>query len=230
LPESSRLLAVRPSRIVVLISGQGRNLQALLQACADGRVDGRIVGVISNRADAVGLVRAREAGVATLVIPRTGFDSREAFDQALSAAIDAWAPQLVLLAGFMRVLTAGFVQRYRGRLLNIHPSLLPRHPGLHTHRRVIECADAEHGATVHFVTEDLDGGPAIIQGRVRVLPQDTPDTLADRVMQDVELKIYPQAVAWMARGELCLDQARAVFRGGPLHHPLTLADLEAPFA
>lgn len=222
-------MRAEPARIVVLISGQGRNLWALLRACAEERIDGRVLAVISNRVDAAGLARAREAGVATRVIPHVEFETRAAFDEALSAAIDAHEPDLVLLAGFMRVLTPGFVKRYRGRLVNIHPSLLPRHPGLHTHRRAIEAGDAMHGATVHFVTEDLDGGPAIIQAGVRVLSQDTPETLADRVMQSVELKIYPQAVAWLARGELRMGSDGLTFRGRQLKEPLGLSDLEGSF-
>ena len=195
--------------IAVLISGQGRNLQALIEACADGRIAARIAVVISNRADAGGLERARQTGLRTAVIPHGDYVTREAFDAALIKELDTHAPDFVVLAGFMRVLTPDFVQRYTGRLLNIHPSLLPRHPGLRTHQKVIASGDRSHGATVHFVTADLDGGPAIIQGEFMVMPQDTEQSLAQRVMQDVELKIYPQAVIWMARPQ---DTASSLLR------------------
>lgn len=185
--------------------------------------------MISNRADAPGLVHGRAAGLAPQIIPHGQFATRDAFDQTLAETLDAQAPDLILLAGFMRVLTGDFVRRYHGRMLNIHPSLLPRHPGLHTHRRAIDAGDLEHGATVHFVTESLDGGAAIIQGGVRVRPHDTPETLADRVTQDLELKIYPQAVAWMARGALRLDGDRVRWGDRLLDAPLGLADLEEPF-
>lgn len=217
------------ARIAVLISGQGRNLQAIARACSRGTIAGQIVSVISNRADAPGLKFAADLGIATQVLPHVDYPSREAFDAALAEALEAARPDMILLAGFMRVLTADFVRRYAGRLLNIHPSLLPRHPGLHTHRRALEAGDTEHGATVHFVTEDLDGGPRIIQGGVRVHGDDSPETLSDRVMLEVELKIYPQAVAWMARGELRCERGRAVLRGRRLDHPLGLDDLEEAF-
>lgn len=216
-------------RIAVLVSGQGRNLQALIAACADGRIAGRIVLVLGSRADAPALDRARTAGIETRALDHSAFADRERFDDALAAALDAAQTDLVLLAGFMRILGAGFVRHFAGRLLNIHPSLLPRHPGLHTHRRALEAGDAEHGATVHFVTEELDGGPSIIQGRVRVRTEDTEDTLAERVMQDIEVRIYPQALAWIARGDLALREGRVLLRGKPLPAPLQLDDLEAPF-
>ena len=217
------------ARIAVLISGQGRNLQAIARACAQGTIAGRIVHVISNRADAPGLEYAAKLGLATQVLPHVDYPSREAFDAALAEALEAARPDVILLAGFMRVLTAGFVRHYAGRLINIHPSLLPRHPGLHTHRRALEAGDSEHGATVHFVTEDLDGGPCIIQGGVRVHADDSPEILSDRVMREVELKIYPQAVAWMARGELRCEQGHAMLRGRRLDHPLGLDALEEAF-
>ena len=213
-------------RLAVLISGQGRNLQALIEACRQGRIGADIAAVISNRPDAGGLERAQSAGLATATVPHPQYASREAFDQALAAEIDRHAADVVVLAGFMRVLTPGFVQRYAGRLLNIHPSLLPRHPGLKTHQRVLEAGETEHGATVHFVTPALDGGPGIIQGELRVRPQDTAASLAERVMQEVEVKIYPQAVAWMARGWLQCQDGQALFKGAPLARPLQLHDLE----
>lgn len=216
-------------RVVVLISGGGRNLQALLDAGADGRLGARIVSVISNRADAYGLERARQAGVPAEVLPHTGFPSREDFDAALAEAIERHQPDIVVMAGFMRVVGAAFVRRFLGRMINIHPSLLPRHPGLKTHQKVVEAGDREHGATVHYVTEELDGGPAIVQGQFSVTPQDTAEALAERVMKDIELKIYPQAVAWMARGSVTLRDGQACFDGTPLASPRGLDDLEREF-
>ncbi|MDM4771202.1 phosphoribosylglycinamide formyltransferase [Solimonas sp. SE-A11] len=216
-------------RVVVLISGGGRNLQALLDAGTDGRLGARIVAVISNRADAYGLERARAAGVPAQVLPHADFPSREAFDAALAELIESHHPDIVVMAGFMRVVGAAFVRRFLGRMINIHPSLLPRHPGLKTHQKVVEAGDREHGATVHFVTEELDGGPAIIQGQFSVTAQDTPETLAERVMQDIELKIYPQAVAWMARDTLELRDGRVWSDGRPLAAPRRLDDLETEF-
>lgn len=218
------------ARIAVLVSGRGRNLEALIQACGDGRIRGDLVGVLSNRADAPALARARDAGIRTDVVAHADFPDRERFDGALGDALAALEPDIVVLAGFMRVLGPGFVRRQRGRMINIHPSLLPRHPGLHTHRRALEAGDREHGATVHFVTDELDGGPCVIQGRLSVQPQDTPDLLADRVMTDVEIRILPQAVAWMAEHLLSLrEDGRAQWRGRALDSPLQLADLDEAF-
>lgn len=192
-----------PCRVVILISGSGSNLQALIDAAAAGRISADIVGVISNRADAFGLQRATGSGIATAVVEHRQFPDRASFDRALAARIDAFEPDLVVLAGFMRILTDEFVNRYQGRLLNIHPSLLPNYPGLDTHRRAIEAGDAEAGATVHFVTAELDGGPAILHGRVPILAGDTAATLAERVLT-VEHQIYPRAVGWFASGRLQL--------------------------
>ncbi|MGQ0699298.1 MAG: phosphoribosylglycinamide formyltransferase [Panacagrimonas sp.] len=216
-------------RLAVLVSGEGRNLAALIEACASNKIAGQIVGVFSNRADARALERAASTGIACRVVPHLDYPDRAGFDSALSEALDELHPDFVLLAGFMRVLTGDFVRRYRGRLLNIHPSLLPRHPGLHTHRRALEAGDLEHGATVHFVTEELDGGPAIIQGRVRVEAQDTAQSLGERVMQKVEMKIYPQTAAWLARGELRLHEGRVLRRDQALQSPLQLEHLEEDF-
>lgn len=217
------------ARIVVLISGAGRNLQAIIDACATHRIDGDIVAVISNRAQAAGLARAQAAGIPTHVLAHQGFADRALYDAALAALIDRHQPDIVVLAGFMRILTADLVRHYRGRMLNIHPSLLPKYPGLHTHRRALEAGDHEHGATVHFVTEELDGGPAIVQGKLIVRPEDTEETLAERVMRDVELKIYPQAVAWLARGDVALVGDRVRFGPGPLRAPLQLDALAEEF-
>jgi phosphoribosylglycinamide formyltransferase 1 len=217
------------ARIAVLVSGQGRNLQALSEACDARQIEGAIVGVISNRADAAALLRAQAAGLPFLAIPHRDYADRAAFDAALGDALDALRPDIVVLAGFMRVLGPAFVRRFLGRLVNIHPSLLPKYPGLHTHRRALEAGDAEHGATVHFVTEELDGGPPVIQGRVSVQADDTPDTLAERVMTQVETRIYPQAIAWMARGDLVLREGRVLLGGAPVETPRQLVDLEAAF-
>jgi phosphoribosylglycinamide formyltransferase 1 len=217
-------------RIAALISGEGRNLQAILDACADGRIPARVVSVISNRASAPGLQRAERAGVPTRILEHGAYPSREAYDQALVQALDASAPDILVLAGFMRILTPVFTRRYHGRALNIHPSLLPRHPGLNTHQRVLDSGEAEHGATVHFVTDALDGGPRVIQGAFTVGAQDDAQTLAERVMHEIELKIFPQAIAWMARDELTLDAALKLrFRDRPLDAPLGLADLTPEF-
>jgi phosphoribosylglycinamide formyltransferase 1 len=207
-------------RIVVLISGRGRNLQSLIEASLSGELPGRIVAVISNRADAQGLVLAKAAGIPGLVIAHTDYPSREAFDEALLQAIQPLQPDAVVLAGFMRILTPAFIRAFEGRLLNIHPSLLPLYPGLHTHARAIAAGDAEHGATVHFVTEQLDGGPALIQGRLSVRPEDTAEALARRVLEEIELRIYPQALRLLLNGEMSLDAGQPLYQGQPLEQPL----------
>ena len=216
-------------RIAVLISGEGRNLQSLIDACADGRISGRIVGVLSNRAEARGLVRAQQGGIETAVLSHREHASREAYDAALLAQLDVWRPDVVVLAGFMRILTPVFTRAYADRLLNVHPSLLPRHPGLHTHQAALDAGDTRHGATVHYVNEELDGGPAIIQGELTVLPDDTADTLAARVMNDIELKIYPQVLAWIACGDLRCADGVVHFRGAPLARTLDLSAVEEAF-
>ncbi|MET1078818.1 MAG: phosphoribosylglycinamide formyltransferase [Pseudomonas sp.] len=200
--------------VVVLISGSGSNLQALIDAQGEGNPL-RIRAVIANRADALGLGRAARAGIPTQVLDHKAYDGREAFDAALMAAIDAHAPQLVVLAGFMRILSAGFVRHYQGRLLNIHPSLLPKYKGLHTHQRALEAGDSEHGCSVHFVTEELDGGPLVVQAVVPVQADDTPDSLARRVHEQ-EHQIYPLAVHWFASGRLRLQEHGAVLDGQAL--------------
>lgn len=218
------------ARIAVLISGEGRNLQALIEACAAQRIDGEIVLVLSNRAQARGLLRAQQAGIATATLAHRDYASREDFDAAMLRVLAEARPDFVVLAGFMRILTPAFIRAYAGRLLNIHPSLLPRHPGLNTHQAVIDAGETEHGATVHFVTEELDGGPRIIQGQFKRRIEDDAEALAERVMQEVELKIYPQAVAWMARGELTMaEDGRVSLRGKMLGEPLSLTDLETEF-
>jgi phosphoribosylglycinamide formyltransferase-1 len=180
-------------RICVLISGRGSNLGALLDAQHRGELAGTITSVISNRADARGLELARGRGVATSIVDHRAFASRDAFDRALAAEIDRGEPDLVVLAGFLRVLGADFVRHYAGRMINIHPSLLPAYAGLHTHRRALADGASEHGCSVHFVTPEVDGGPVILQGKVDVLPDDDEAHLAARVLE-VEHRILPQAV------------------------------------
>jgi len=197
--------------VVVLISGSGSNLQALIDSQGPTNPM-RIVAVISNRADAYGLERARAAGIPTRVLSHRDYADREAFDSALVEAVDAYGPDLVVLAGFMRILTAGFVCHYRGRLLNIHPSLLPRHKGLNTHRRALEAGDPEHGCSVHFVTEELDGGPVALQAGVPIAPGESLDALVERVHQQEHL-IYPLAVRWFAEGRLRLAEQGAMLDG-----------------
>ena len=201
--------------VVVLISGSGSNLQALIDSIASEGSPARIAAVISNRADAYGLVRAQNAGIPTRVLDHKQFDGREAFDAALVEAIDGFDPQLVVLAGFMRILTGGFVRHYEGRLLNIHPSLLPKYKGLHTHQRALEAGDAEHGCSVHFVTEELDGGPLVVQAVVPVESGDTPESLAQRVHAE-EHRIYPLAMRWFAEGRLRLGATGARLDGEEL--------------
>jgi phosphoribosylglycinamide formyltransferase-1 len=193
-----------PCNVVVLISGSGSNLQALIDSVAHDGNPARIAAVICNRAGAYGLERAKQAGIATDLLDHKQFDGREAFDAALIQAIDAHQPDLVVLAGFMRILTPGFVQHYAGRLLNIHPSLLPKHKGLHTHQRALDAGDSEHGCSVHFVSEELDGGPLVVQAVVPVQPDDSPSSLAQRVHIQ-EHVIYPLAVRWFAEGRLRLS-------------------------
>ena len=195
-------------RLVVLVSGSGSNLQAFIDACRDPGYPCEIAGVISNRPGVRGLDRAAAAGIPAVSVDHKAYPDRETFDAALAAAIDAFEPDLVILAGFMRILTGAFVRRYLGRMLNIHPSLLPRYPGLHTHQRALEAGDTEAGASVHFVTEELDGGPIVLQARVPIHADDTPESLAARVLIE-EHRIYPQAAGWFAEGRLRLTAGKA---------------------
>lgn len=196
-------------RIVILISGRGSNMEALVAACARERWPAEVVAVISNRPDAAGLAWASARGIEAQAIDHRAHPDRGRFDAALAAAIDAHAPDLVLLAGFLRILTPGFVQHYAGRLLNIHPSLLPAFPGLHTHRRALEAGCKLAGATVHFVTAELDHGPIVAQGMVPVLPRDDEAALAARVLA-VEHRLYPLAVRWWVEGRLRVEDGRVV--------------------
>ena len=195
--------------IVILISGRGSNMEAIVRACATEGWNARVVAVVSNRADAAGLSVAREHGIATAVVDYQAFGSREAFDLELARTIDAFAPDVVALAGFMRILSDGFVERFQRRLVNVHPSLLPAFSGLHTHRRAIESGCKLAGATVHFVTPTLDVGPIIAQAVVPVWPDDTPQLLAERVLAREHI-LYPRALRWLVHGEL--SEANGVVR------------------
>lgn len=200
--------------IVILISGRGSNMEAVVRAAQAEQWPARIAAVISNRADAKGLEFAAAHGIATAVVPNKDYASRKAFDAALAEAIDAFAPDLVVLAGFMRILTPGFVERYAGRMLNIHPSLLPHFPGLHTHEAALAAGHAQHGATVHFVTAELDHGPMVDQVAVPVLPGDTAQTLSARVLEQ-EHVLYPRAIRWFIEDKLQVEDGQVY---GP-HHP-----------
>ncbi|WP_395699249.1 phosphoribosylglycinamide formyltransferase [Aquabacterium sp.] len=200
-------------RIVILISGRGSNMEAIVQRCAAEGWAARVAAVIANRPDAKGLAYAAAQGIATAVVDHRAHPSREAFDAALAQAIDGFAPDLVLLAGFMRILGEPFVRHYEARLLNIHPSLLPAFPGLHTHRQAIEAGCKLAGATVHFVTPQLDHGPIVMQAAVPVLPQDDEHALAARVLA-AEHVIYPQSVRWFVEGALRVTQGRVIQRDG----------------
>jgi len=210
-------------RVAVLVSGGGTNLQAIIDAHSRGTLDIEPVLVLSNNAQAYGLVRARTAGIPAKCVPHASFPDRASFDEAISAQLDTVQADLILLAGFMRILTPGFVAKYAGRLLNIHPSLLPLYPGLDTHRRAIEAGDAWHGSTVHYVTEKLDGGPRIIQGRVPVAQDDDAESLARRVLA-VEHEIYPEAVRLIASGRLTCRDGDAFLDNRKLDEPLQLGE------
>lgn len=203
---------MNPLAIVVLISGRGSNLQAIIDA-QDPLIN--VKAVISNRAEAQGLIYAQTAGIFTNVIDHTQFSSRDAFDKALQIRLDNYQPELVVLAGFMRILSAQFVKQYTGRLINIHPSLLPAYKGLHTHERVLAAGETVHGASVHFVTEELDSGPVILQARVPVFPTDDVDTLAARVL-NAEHTIYPQVIHWIAEGRVRLQGHTVFFDNQPI--------------
>ncbi len=208
-------MSTTPCRVVVLISGSGSNLQALIDGQHNGSLAINIEAVISNRADAFGLERATKASIPAEAIEHKNFLDRDSFDQALIQKIESYKPDLVVLAGFMRILTSDFVRQYSGRLLNIHPSLLPKYQGLHTHQRALDAKDDIHGVTVHFVTEELDGGPPIIQAIVPVLENDTVDTLSKRI-QVQEHIIYPMAVNWFANKRLSVNENQVLLDKEPL--------------
>ena len=213
-------MSKEPLSLVVLISGSGSNLQAIIDAAAS-ELPAKVAAVISNRDDAYGLERARSAGIETRVLDHKPHSSRESYDQALIELIDSFQPGLVILAGFMRILSPLFVQHYQGRLLNIHPSLLPKHKGLHTHQRALEAGETVHGASVHFVTEELDGGPVVLQAQVPVETGDTEETLAARVLKQEHI-IYPQVVCWFAEGRVAMNSTQLMMDGKPLNSPVVI--------
>ena len=203
------------ARLAILVSGRGSNMQVFIDACERGDLDASIIIVLSNNPDAPGLSRAADAGIPTACIDHRDYDSREAFDAAMVTELKRHDPDLVILAGFMRILTPVFIEPFAGKLLNIHPSLLPKYPGLHTHQRALDAGDTEAGVTVHFVTPELDGGPPVLQARVPVLEGDTADTLARRVIVQEHL-IYPLAARWFIEGRLRLLDGGACLDGKPL--------------
>ena len=200
--------------VVILISGRGTNLQAIVDEVRTGKLSVELRAVISNNPEAAGLEQARAAGLHTEIVDHRAYATRAAFEQALTQAIDRHGPKLVALAGFMRILGREFIEHYRGRLINIHPSLLPKYIGLGTHARAIAAGETQHGASVHFVIPDVDAGPVILQAAVPVLPDDTSGTLAQRVLQQ-EHRIYPLAIRWFAEGRLVLRDGRALLDGKP---------------
>ena len=202
-------------KLVVLISGNGSNLQSILDACESGRINGSVAAVFSNKASAYGLTRAQQASVPAHALSVQDFADRDAFDRQLMQQIDAYAPDLVVLAGYMRIMSPAFVAHYHDRLLNIHPSLLPKYPGLHTHRQALANGDAEHGTSVHFVTDELDGGPIILQARVPVFADDDEAEISARV-QHQEHAIYPLVISWFVEGRLQMRAGKAWLDGEPL--------------
>lgn len=206
-------------RTAVLISGSGSNLQSFIDKAAQGEIDLDLSVVFSNKPDAYGLARAEAAGIATECLDHRNYADREAFDRAVAEVLDAYEPDLIVLAGFMRILSPWFVQHYEGRILNIHPALLPAYPGLDTHQRVLDAGEEWHGSTVHFVTEELDGGPRILQGRLAVNPNETADELCARV-QSIEHQIYPEAAHWFARARLEFRRGLTLIDGKPIDEPV----------
>ncbi|MCM0612478.1 phosphoribosylglycinamide formyltransferase [Marinobacter sediminum] len=210
-------------RILVLASGSGTNLQALIDAGRERDFPGEIIAVGCNRPNAFALERAKQANIETFVVDHTKYGSREEFEGALMAEIRRQNPDLLVLAGFMRILTTDFVRAFRGKMLNVHPSLLPKYTGLNTHQRVLDAGDTLHGVSIHFVTEELDGGPVIAQAEVNVAQDDTPETLAERV-QEKEHILYPIVVRWFCEGRIQLGNDCVMFDGEPLANPSRLPD------
>lgn len=206
-------------RTVILISGSGTNLQSFIDKVASGELDLELCLVFSNRPDAFGLERARKAGIPTACIEHGDFADRESFDRAVAAVIDEYAPGLIVLAGFMRILSPWFVQRYEGKVLNIHPALLPKYPGLNTHQRALDAGDEWHGSTVHFVTEELDGGPRILAGRLRIEPGETAAELQHRV-QAIEHRIYPEAAGLVGSGRVRFRDGQALLDEEVANEPI----------
>ncbi|WP_336503408.1 phosphoribosylglycinamide formyltransferase [Acinetobacter junii] len=205
-------------RIAVLVSGNGSNLQALI----DANLSGQIIGVLSNKADAYALERAKKANIATAVVSHKDFPNRESFDEAMHQLLLEWQIDLVILAGFMRILTPSFVSQWQGKMLNIHPSLLPYYKGVNTHQRVLNTGDRFHGCTVHFVTAELDAGQSIAQSAIEVRLNDTVETLAQRVHK-LEHFIYPQVAEWLCNGQLTWRDGQAFFNQKPLERPIQFA-------
>ena len=214
-------MTVPRCKTAILISGSGTNLQAFIDRAADRRIDIDIAVVFSNKPGAFGLTRARNAGIKTACIQHSDFETRELFDRAVAAELDKHKPDLIVLAGFMRILSPWFVRHYEGKVLNVHPALLPLYPGLNTHQRVLDAGDSHHGSTVHFVTEELDGGPRIVAGRLKVNPGESAEELQHRV-QAVEHQVYPQAAQWFGEGRTEYRDGRAYFDGEPLDDPLVI--------
>ncbi len=209
----------KPLQLVVLISGNGSNLQAIIDRIEAGELDARIAAVISNRPDARGLERARRHGIEAVALDHRAFDSRDAFDRELRQRIDRHRPDLVVLAGYMRILTPGLIEHFRGRMLNIHPSLLPKYPGLHTHQRALDNGDTEHGVSIHVVTPELDAGPVLMQGRFPIEPGDSAESLQQKV-HALEHRMYPQVIQWIAEGRLQPDAVTPLLDGKPLEKPV----------
>ncbi len=211
-------------RIVVLISGRGSNLLSLHKACQTGQINGTICAVISNRSNAKGLSYAVENKIPAITIDHKTFTERLAFDKKLLNSIDKYQPDLIILAGFMRILGDEFTQHYEGKMLNIHPSLLPLYPGLHTHEHVLQNKDKYHGASIHFVTSELDGGPIIMQASLKTSKNHTPDTLATDVLK-LEHKLYPLVVGMFSKGRVRLESNRVTLDGIPLNKPIQMSDV-----
>jgi phosphoribosylglycinamide formyltransferase 1 len=210
---------MRKLPIAILISGRGSNMRAIAERAADARLPVEIKVVVSDRPDAAGLEAAAAMGIKTEVLSARAYPDRPSYDAALARLVASYAPQLVVLAGFMRILTPQFIAPFAGRILNIHPSLLPKYRGLHTHRRALEACDTTHGVSVHFVTEELDGGPVIMQACIEVRAEDTEQSLSARVQRQ-EHTIYPQTIDWFARGRLALSGDRVVLDGKVLEQPV----------
>lgn len=206
---------MNPLPIVVLISGGGSNLQSIIDRIADKTLNARLCAVISNKADAYGIERAKKANIPIEIIDHKQYDSRESFDAELTQCIEKYQPQLIVLAGFMRILTDDFVNHFYGKMINIHPSLLPKYRGIHTHQRALEAGDDIHGLSIHYVSTKLDGGPVILQKSVAVLEHDSEETLAKRVLEQEHIA-YPQVIQWVAEGRLQLSDNQVMMDGKPL--------------
>ena len=200
------------TRLVVLISGSGSNLQSIIDNIKAGILKAEIAAVISNIENVKGLQRAIDHGIPAITLPHKDFADRESFDQELQHTIDSYDPDLIILAGFMRILTSGIAKHFKGRMLNIHPSLLPKYPGLHTHQRALDAGDKEHGTSIHFVTEELDGGPLVYQQKFPIEPDDTADSLFNKV-QNLEHQMYPKVIGWFCDGRLKLEQGEVILDG-----------------